>query len=301
MSKIQIRLCIFDRVIITLANKVIASLVPCVALTTHQEDSMTHPNLSVIIPAYNEEPNLLAGALDSVYDFLRREFPSFELVIVNDGSTDKTKRLLSQFSLQKPEVTVKTIPHAGKGRALITGMRIAKGTWRLFTDFDQATPLSQLKKLMPFTKKGYDIVIGSRTLGKAKRHNDPLYRRLMGWGFRTLVHHVVYNGIDDTQCGFKLFSDKAATQLFPNLVVCGQTKREKTAYTGAIDVELLFLAARENFRVKQVPVIWRHVRTNRVNPLRDSARMFAELIKIRWTYMNGGYADHKQVSWSVEA
>jgi glycosyltransferase involved in cell wall biosynthesis len=236
-----------------------------------------------------------------VYAFLKREKRSFELLLINDGSKDKTKRLLTQFAKDKKEVVVKNIRHAGKGQALITGMLAAKGSWRLFADFDQSTPISELKKLMPFTKKGYDIVIGSRTLGKAKRHNDPLLRRVMGWGFRTLVHHLVYSGIHDTQCGFKLFKDKAAVQLFSSLVVCGQAKKEKTAYTGAIDVELLFLAAKENYRVKEVPVFWQHVHTNRVNPLRDSARMFSELLKIRWTHLSGGYNEENNVSLSVDS
>jgi glycosyltransferase involved in cell wall biosynthesis len=257
--------------------------------------------LSVIIPAYNEEKNFYTGSLDSVYAFLKREKRSFELLLINDGSTDKTKRLLTQFAQDKKEVVVKTIRHAGKGQALITGMLAAKGTWRLFADFDQSTPIAELSKLMPFTKKGFDIVIGSRTLGKAKRHHDPLMRRLMGWGFRTLVHHLIYNGIHDTQCGFKLFKDKVAMQLFSSLVVCGQAKKEKNAYTGAIDVELLFLAAKDNYRVKEVPVFWQHVHTNRVNPVRDSARMFHELLKIRWTHLTGGYNEANRVTLSVES
>lgn len=257
--------------------------------------------LSVIIPAYNEETNYQAGSLDLVYSFLSQEFKSFELLLINDGSTDKTKRLLSQFSLDKPEVIVKTIPHAGKGQALITGMLLAKGKKRLFTDFDQATPISELRKLLPFANQGYDLVIGSRTLGKSRRHHDPLHRRFMGWGFRKLVHYLVYSGISDTQCGFKLFSDKAAVQLFSNLIVCGQSKREKSAYTGAIDVELLFLSAKEGYKVKEVPVFWQHVHTNRVSPVRDSVRMFIELVKIRWTHVNGGYNDPSQVALSVDA
>lgn len=261
---------------------------------------MSKIHLSVIIPAYNEEENFHTGSLELVYTFLKGEKKSFEILLVNDGSTDKTKRLLTAFARDKKEVRVKTIPHAGKGQALIAGILSAKGTWRLFTDFDQATPITELNKLMGYTQKGYDIVIGSRTLGKAKRHNDPIYRRFMGWGFRMLVHHLIYNGISDTQCGFKLFRDKVAVQLFSNLVVCGQSKKETKAYTGAIDVELLFLAAKENYRVKEVPVFWKHVYSNRVNPLRDSWRMFVELIKIRWTHMSGGYNETNRVALSMD-
>lgn len=179
-------------------------------------------------------------------------------------------------------------PHQGKAAAVATGVRLAQGENILFTDFDQATPLAEIEKLLPFLKKGYDIIIGSREVKGAKREKEPFYRHLMGKVFNLVVKLFAFKGIEDTQCGFKLFKAKAAKELFPQLQVYRSTKI-KNAFTGAFDVELLYLARKKGYQIAEVPVFWQHYKTTRVNPVRDSLRMFSDVLKIRLYDLLGRY------------
>ena len=158
----------------------------------------------------------------------------------------------------------------------------------MFTDFDQATPLSEVEKLIPFIKKGYQVAIGSREVKGSQRLDEPRYRHLMGKVFNFAVQIIAIGGIHDTQCGFKLFTSQAAKELFTSLIVYGNGV-EKQAFTGAFDVELLYIAQKRGYRIAEVPVSWRHIKTNRVNPIRDSVRMFLDLVKIRLAALSGGY------------
>jgi dolichyl-phosphate beta-glucosyltransferase len=159
-------------------------------------------------------------------------------------------------------------------------MLAARGEYRLFTDFDQSTPLSDFEKFLPYIDDGYDVVIGSRALEGAKREKEPIHRHVMGMVFNVLVQMIAVPGIHDTQCGFKMFTAKATEELFPKLVVYGGHVRQD-AFTGAFDVELLLLARRHKFSIAEVPVGWQHNATERVSPLKDSVRMFADIVKIR--------------------
>ena len=245
--------------------------------------------LSVIIPAYNESGNFKKGKIEEVYKYLKGRKYSFELVFVDDGSTDNTIELLKKFAKNKPEVVIINNQHMGKGPTVYTGMTKARGINRLFTDFDQATPIEEVEKLLPFRKKGYDIIIGSREVQGAKREKEPFYRHLMGKGFNLVVKIFAVRGINDTQCGFKLLSQKATSELFPKLSAASQNKIRKDAFTGAFDVELLFLAKKNNFQIAEVPVFWKHVKTDRVSPIKDSLRMFFEVLKIRLNAIMGKY------------
>lgn len=249
---------------------------------------MSHPNISVIIPAYNESENFKRNKLSHVYSYLKSQSKSFELIIVNDGSTDSTMNLLQQFQQNKPEVIVLNEPHRGKAGTVSAGMIKASGKYRLFTDFDQSTPIEEMEKLLPFFDRGYDIVIGSREVEGSAREKEPWYRHLMGKGFNVAVQILAVRGIHDTQCGFKMMSEKATQDLFPKLKATIQPKKD--AFTGAFDVELLFLARKNHFRTAEVPVQWQHVKTKRVSPIKDSVRMFWQLLLIRWVYFTGKYA-----------
>jgi hypothetical protein len=166
----------------------------------------------------------------------------------------------------------------------------AKGKYVLFTDFDQATPVSEVEKLLPFMEKGYQIAIGSREVKGSKREKEPWYRHLMGKVFNVIVQLLTVRGILDTQCGFKLFTNLAAKDLFSSLVVYDKTEKvEKHAFTGAFDVELLFIAQKRGYRIAEVPVAWKHTPTERVHPIRDSIRMFIDVIKIRGIDLVGRY------------
>jgi dolichyl-phosphate beta-glucosyltransferase len=247
-----------------------------------------HIDLSVIIPAYNEAANFSTTQMDKVYSYLQQHFPHFELLLADDGSTDSTLQLMREFATHKPEVAVLALPHQGKGPTVATAMQSARGSLRLFTDFDQSTPIEEVGKLVDWHGKGYEIVIGSREVVGAKRDNEPWYRHIMGKVFNIVVQIMALRGIHDSQCGFKLFSAEATKALFPRLVITNAPKKD--AFTGAADVELLFLARKMGFRVKEVPVYWRHVKSERVAPIKDSIRMFSDVIRIRWAFLRGRYA-----------
>ncbi len=246
------------------------------------------PYVSVVIPTYNEAENIKRHKLSEVYEYLRKQAYPFEMVLVNDGSTDSTIEALTAFAKERKDVVLLDEPHRGKAGTVSRGMLAATGTYRLFTDFDQSTPIEEVEKMLPFFERGYDIVIGSREVEGAAREKEPWYRHLMGRGFNMVVQILAVRGIRDTQCGFKLFSAKAAETLFPLLTATNQPKKD--AFTGAFDVELLFLARKKGFRAAEVPVQWKHVKTERVSPVKDSLRMFWQLILIRWAYLTRKYA-----------
>lgn len=252
--------------------------------------SPSQPFLSVIIPSYNERSNLERGVLDQVIDYLEQQKYSWEVILTDDGSSDGTVPELKAFAKKHQHVRVVENSHKGKGPTVSSGMLAAHGQYRLYTDFDQSTPLSEVEKFFAFIEDGYDIIIGSRALAGAKREKEPLHRHLMGKGFNLLVQMIAVSGIHDTQCGFKMFSAEATEALFPNLKIYKGTVR-RDAFTGAFDVELLFLGRRSGYRIAEVPVLWSHNETDRVSPIKDSVRMLRDILRIRWAGLRGVYRD----------
>ena len=246
------------------------------------------PYLSVIIPAYNEEPNFKKGALDQVSKYLSKQQYSWEVLVVDDGSEDSTAALCADFARKHNNFRVIKNPHQGKAETVKAGVRQAKGEYILFTDFDQSTPISELEKLLPFFEE-FDIVIGSRQLPGAKREKEPIYRHLMGLVFNLLVQAIAVRGIWDTQAGFKCFKKDVAKILFEKLKVYGKGKKVKGALVTAFDVELLFIAKKHNYKIKEVPIIWHHEATTRVSPIKDSLRMLRDVLRIRLNDLRGVY------------
>ena len=246
------------------------------------------PYLSVIIPAYNEEPNFKKGALDQVSKYLSKQQYSWEVLVVDDGSEDSTAALCADFARKHNNFRVIKNPHQGKAETVKAGVRQAKGEYILFTDFDQSTPISELEKLLPFFEE-FDIVIGSRQLPGAKREKEPVYRHLMGLVFNLLVQAIAVRGIWDTQAGFKCFKKDVAKILFEKLKVYGKGKKVKGALVTAFDVELLFIAKKHNYKIKEVPIIWHHEATTRVSPIKDSLRMLRDVLRIRLNDLRGVY------------
>ncbi|MCA9368690.1 MAG: glycosyltransferase family 2 protein [Pseudomonadales bacterium] len=247
------------------------------------------PYLSVVIPSYNEMSNLKRGVLEQVLEYLQKQDYRWELILTDDGSTDGTTKKLKEFAQKDKRISVVENIHAGKAPTVMSGMLAAKGEWRLFTDFDQSTPLSEIEKLLEFTKKGYNVIIGSREMVGARRDEEPWYRRVMGRGFNLIVQIFAVPGILDTQCGFKLFSAEATELLFNNLYIYGSQKERKDAYTGAFDVELLYLANKLGFKIQEVPITWYHNKTERVSPVKDSLRMFIDILRMRFARFRGKY------------
>lgn len=247
------------------------------------------PYLSVVIPAYNEEPNFKKGTIDDVPSYLSKQNYSYEILIVDDGSEDNTASLGDEFAKKHKNVRVIKNPHQGKAETVKKGVEEARGEYILFTDFDQATPISEVEKLMPYFPE-HDIVIGSRQLPGAKREKEPFHRHLMGIVFNLIVQIIAVRGIWDTQAGFKCFKGEVAKNLFSKLKVYGKGKKVHGALVTAFDVEVLFIARKNNFKIKEVPIIWHHVATSRVSPIKDSARMFRDVVKIRLNDFRGVYS-----------
>lgn len=246
------------------------------------------PYLTVILPAYNEEPNFKRGTIDEVPKYLEKQSYTWEILIVDDGSDDDTAKLGEEFAKKNKNVRLIKNPHQGKAETVKTGVAEAKGEFILFTDFDQATPLSEVEKLLPYFPEN-DIVIGSRQLPGAKREKEPIHRHIMGLGFNLLVQMIAIRGIWDTQAGFKCFKGDIAKELFNKLKVYGKSKQVQGALVTAFDVELLFIAKKRGYKIKEVPIIWHHVATSRVSPVKDSLRMLRDVIKVRVNDFKGIY------------
>lgn len=244
--------------------------------------------LSIIIPAYNEETNIRLGALDKVSRYLDGQTYAWEVIVVDDGSTDETPKLVDEFSLSNKQFRVIHNPHQGKAATVITGMLSASGDVVLFTDLDQATPISEVEKFLPLLLRGSDIVIGSR---KGKREGAPVLRRIMARGFMILRSLILgLSGIQDTQCGFKAFKRDVAKSIFARLKLYGQKHSVSgSMVTAGFDIEVLYIAKKLGFVIAEVPVEWHYVETRRVNPLKDSWQGLMDIIAIRINALKGFY------------
>lgn len=245
--------------------------------------------LSVVVPSYNEITNLRKGVLDKMEHFLERQDYSYEVLVVDDGSTDGSLEFVESFSKENPKFKLIKNQHLGKAGAVTTGMLQAEGELRLFTDMDQATPIEEIETLLPYAKKGYDIVIGSRN---NQRKGSPLIRQIISLSAVMLRKILVgMSQISDTQCGFKLFSQKATEDLFKKIydLHSGFRKISGSSVTAGFDVELLFLATKRGYKIKEVPVDWMYVETRRVNPVSDSINGFLDFVKIGANKISGKY------------
>jgi glycosyltransferase involved in cell wall biosynthesis len=236
--------------------------------------------ISLIIPCYNEEANIQKGVLDKIGNFTKNDERFVEVIISDDGSTDKTKKIIKEKYLSLfPKFGLLENPHQGKGYAIIAAAKQAKGDYIMFSDIDLATPLEEAEKLIKETNK-YDIVIGSR---KEQRQGAPLTRKIMAKGF-IIIRNLLINlpNIKDTQCGFKLFRKETALKIINNLKVFHKKRKVKgSSVSAAFDLEFLFLAVKFGYSIKEVPVIWRHVETKNVNFIKDSIETLKDLLKMK--------------------
>lgn len=231
--------------------------------------NLENPYLSIVIPAFNEEARIVS-TLNKIVEYMNQSGFAYEIIVVDDGSNDDTMKVA-----QECEGNIRVISqpkNMGKGAAIRTGMMSAVGRLRLFTDADLSTPIYELKKLLAKIEDGYDIAIGSRALNSDMiKEHQPFYREMMGKTFNKLVQFFVFKGIQDTQCGFKLFSSNAAEDVFSIL---------KTDGFG-FDVEALYLANNMNFKIAEVSVEWYNDERSKVNPITDSFKMLAEILRIK--------------------
>lgn len=247
-------------------------------------------SVSLIIPCYNEETNLQKGALDKIGNFTKNDERFTEILIVDDGSSDSSKKNIKEKYLNTfPKFKLIENHHQGKAFAVITGIQKAKGDYVLFSDFDLATPIEESEKLIEKLKKNYQIVIGSRT---KEREGAPFARKLLALGF-IVIRNMLINleGIRDTQCGFKLFEREAALKILTQLkVFCPieKTKNDPSVSAG-FDLEFLFLANKLGYKIKEVPVVWRHVETKNVKFIHDTLETLKDMLLIKYFYIKGKY------------
>lgn len=244
------------------------------------------PFLSVVIPAYNEEFNLRTGILDSVYDYLSEQKYSWEILFVDDGSTDSSLKIAQEFANKHSKFIVLPEPHRGKAGTVTAGVLKADGEIILFTDTDQATPIDQIEKILPKFKEGYGVVIGSRH----GREGAPLIRKVMALGFSFLRLIVLSLPFKDTQCGFKAFTNQAANQIFKRLEIFSQKSKSKGAsVTAGFDLEILYIARKLGYKVAEVAVDWHHKEGTKVNPIKDSIEGLRGLMMVRLNAIRGKY------------
>jgi dolichyl-phosphate beta-glucosyltransferase len=247
----------------------------------------SRPFLSIIIPAYNEEKRL-PPTLARIAEFLRGQRYPAEVLVVENGSTDRTSAVVEEFRaahLTGDDLFDILLLHSakGKGNAVKHGVVAARGDYLLVTDTDLAVPIDEAVRFLPpqLDARRYAIAIASRELKGAVRHDEPVYRHLMGRVFNLLVRWMAVPGIHDTQCGFKCFSREAAHRVFPLQRINGW----------GFDVELLTIAQHHGLGILELPVHWYYGADSRVRPIHDTVTMFMDLLQIRRNRRAGLY-DH---------
>lgn len=233
--------------------------------------------LSIVIPAYNEQARLPRTILETIHWCTSRNL-DFELIIADDGSEDQTLALVRLFEASEVRVRSLACPHMGKGAAVRLGMLNAKGRFILFMDADGATPMSEIPKLLQALEKGHDVAIGSRFVQDSEEVEvkTSFHRRIIGRCFALFVNFLALGGIGDTQCGFKMFRREAAMAIFSRQKIDGF----------AFDVEILFIARRLSLTIAEIPVNWISQSGSKVNLIKDSIGMLWDISQIRWLHRN---------------
>jgi dolichyl-phosphate beta-glucosyltransferase len=243
------------------------------------------PTYSVVIPAYNESTRI-GASLERVLAYVHAQRWDCEVIVVNDGSRDNTAEIVRSFAAKDPILQLIENPgNRGKGYSVRNGMLHAQGFIVLFSDADLSSPIEEAPKLFQALESGADIAIGSRWLrAETQTKRQPLHRQLFGRIFNLLLRLTLGLHFADTQCGFKAFKRRAVETIFP------LQKIERWGF----DPEILFLARKFGFKVKEVPVAWGHSGETRIHPLIDGTRMFQEMLRIRWYSLTGKYGSYRR-------
>ncbi len=236
------------------------------------------PFLSIIIPAHNEE-HRIPTSLEKVLSFLDSQKYDAEVLVVENGSQDRTAEIVEVFVRRRPNVFLLRESRAGKGLAVRRGMLEARGEYRFICDADLSMPIEEVNRFLPPQLDGYDIAIASREVPGAVRYGEPMYRHFIGRGFNFLVRFLTVPDIQDTQCGFKCFRAGVAEDLFKAQRLDGWT----------FDVEVLYIAQKRGYKIVEVPIPWYFNPGSRVRLLRDTVAMFSDLFRIRRNWRKGMY------------
>jgi len=239
---------------------------------------LNQPLLSIIIPAHNEEKRL-PPTLEQVFAFLDRQDYEAEVLVVENGSTDRTYEIAQSFANQHKNLRVIREEGRGKGLAVQRGMLEARGQYRLMCDADLSMPIVEVTKFLSRDVIEFDIAIASREAPGAARYNEPRYRHLGGRLINLIIRLLILPGLQDTQCGFKCFRAEVADDLF----------KRQTLMGWSFDIELLFIARRHGYRVIEIPINWYYRSESKVNALRDAMRMIQDIFQIHRNARRGIY------------
>jgi len=236
------------------------------------------PFLSIIIPAHNEERRL-PGSLEKIAAFLEKQNYQAEVIVVDNGSSDNTSGVVEGFMARYPFISLIREERRGKGLAVKLGMLAARGEYLFLCDADLSMPIEEVAKFLPPQLEDYDVAIASREVEGARRYGEPPHRHLMGRVFNLIVRLLAVRGFQDTQCGFKCFRREVARDIFSRQTMEGW----------GFDVEVLFIAQKRGYRIVEVPINWYYMANSRVRPIRDSIRMFREVLQVRINDWRGVY------------
>ncbi|MBC8506088.1 MAG: glycosyltransferase family 2 protein [Anaerolineales bacterium] len=232
----------------------------------------------MIIPAYNEETRL-PKTLGQVFDFLSKQSYAFEVLVVENGSQDKTFEIAQSFAKEHHEMTVLQEPLPGKGSAVRKGMLAAKGEYRFMCDADLSMPIEEVNRFIPPQLNDFDLAIASREAPGAVRYDEPEYRHLGGRMVNLMIRMLALPGMHDSQCGFKCFRDTVAADLFSN----------QTLANFSFDIELLYLARHRGYRILELPIPWYFNADTKLNPVRDALQMALDIWTVRQNKRRGRY------------
>jgi dolichyl-phosphate beta-glucosyltransferase len=239
---------------------------------------LTSPFLSIIIPAHNEE-NRLSRTLEQVFAFLSTQPYTAEVLIIENGSNDRTLEIAQSVAQQKSNLRVLQETQPGKGNAVRRGILDARGEYRFICDADLSMPIEEIAKFIPPTLTDFDVAIGSREAPGAVRYNEPPYRHLGGRGINFIIQMFILPGLNDTQCGFKCFRAETAETLFSLQSLMGWS----------FDIEILYLARRKHLRVKEIPIHWYYGSDSKVSAVRDAIHMISDIFRIHYNARRGLY------------
>lgn len=240
---------------------------------------MPAPFLSIIIPAYNEEDRL-PNTLEQAFSFIQDQSYSAEVLVVENGSRDRTFEVAQSFTGQYSHLRVFQEAGRGKGLAVQRGMLEAYGEYRFMCDADLSMPITEISRFLPPALENKDIVIASREARGAIRYNEPLYRHWGGRGVNAIIRLLALPGLHDTQCGFKCFRREAAVDLFGSMTLEGWS----------FDVEILYLARLRGWGITEIPIPWYYDPESKVSALQDTLKMFRDILQIRRNHRQGSYA-----------
>ena len=239
---------------------------------------MTAPFLSIVIPAHNEESRL-PRTLGQVFAFLEKQSYSSEVIIVENGSSDRTFELAGEFATHHSNMIVIHEEQRGKGNAVRRGMLEARGEYHFICDADLSMPIDEVQKFLPPMVNDFDLAIASREAPGAIRYNEPSYRHWGGRAINFAIRLLILPGLNDTQCGFKCFRADTTESLF----------RQQTLMGWSFDIEILYLARRKHLRIKEIPIQWYFDADSKVSAVRDALRMIGDIFRIHINALRGRY------------